>query len=1049
MGNKNDGNDKDGKVIRLDLSRTARAFEEKESLWDNEIGRMLKLIGNHVKTLGVLQYKDIDKEKKPLLSIGIFGSPGSGKTSLLQTFVNKARSDDPKDDPKKEFVQIESLPVIRPNNVAKDDHFLYAFLANALKEDRDMNESGSDKFRDPPVLSPLQQSFQEVSQYLQVINPAEESQEDDPLGKSLERLERHESGILLIEKMAAFIEELVKIKTGEKKSAVVLLPVDDVDMSLEILVSALDTYWRYLKHPQLVPVFTFTGRLAEELLRVHYESKLTLKGSLDSSQELKESATSLKLTENMAIQYLGRLFPVRNRIRVGLAGGRVLRAKYTKSISPKYDTGQKESNKQEPKKVLDLLETVSRLLFGHSGSFAPKIRAPLRMVTLRRQIQIVDAMQEAGINELIKKIKEENSTHEKSWAELFDLGTWTLLNSHRDIMREINMYLDDLYSWTPKGLRLVLRESILSLDLKKRCKLLTKWRYRTEGRRTQMLSLLAANTFRPWMKGIEPTGDDLDEIYKSVNDTGETKSKNLVELEGKIGPISVKTTVTEMTPDSPITDTEDKYLLSFPVRKAVIWFLDLCIGFYLPLIVACNFPDNSKENKKDDPKDEKEKDTSAKSITGIGWDFTSGPLHAIREAVYNKDRFFSGMLFIKCKTMIEVIKKIKGTKEFGEKIEEKGKYEEKLRNYKKILVEEILEQLKGKDSKDFKELIEKEISEILKKKEIKKEKKEFLEKFNKVIEKELEEKDLGKPTQEYLEKMGKEVLDKLKEGILLKIKECNNELKNMECYSKCHSNFLIYLFCYYGYDGEGSWAAVSFWRVLGLIGQLLELKPINQHDNKYSKEDRMKDIIAILDNHLKANQVIGHPPKRGELEKEVLRADFKIEIKQKQIYEAFSEYLAIEIEEWLDKKEDEPHKIEKHKIEKLNEPLYPLRKSENWETCFIRRLHGENLLSDLWRNLDNVYFEIQDMYEPEDEDKEKKEEKAIIIKNLNIDVETVIEKWVTVLSDYWDCRTNKTNEDDKKNNTFMVQEVLMECPILKHIMSKESNKNKPAEEVER
>lgn len=310
MGNKNDGNDKDGKVIRLDLSRTARAFDEEESLWDDEIGRMLNLIGKHVDTLRVLHDKGIDREKLPLLSIGIFGTPGSGKTSLLQTFVKKARDDQSRDDTKEKFDKIESLPVIRPNNVAKDDHFLYAFLANALKEDRDMNESRSDKFRDPPVLSPLQQSFQEVSQYLQVINPAEESQEDDPLGKSLERLERHESGLLLIEKMAAFIDELVDTKTGGKKSAVVLLPVDDVDMKMDILVSALDTYWRYLKHPRLVPVFTFTGRLAEELLRVNYESKLTLKGSLDFSQELKEAATSLMLTENMAIQYLGRLFPV-------------------------------------------------------------------------------------------------------------------------------------------------------------------------------------------------------------------------------------------------------------------------------------------------------------------------------------------------------------------------------------------------------------------------------------------------------------------------------------------------------------------------------------------------------------------------------------------------------------------------------------------------------------------------------------------------------------------------------------------------------------------
>ena len=30
-----------------------------------------------------------------------------------------------------------------------------------------------------------------------------------------------------------------------------------------------------------------------------------------------------------------------------------------------------------------------------------------------------------------------------------------------------------------------------------------------------MLSLLAANVFRPWMKGIEPTGDDIEKYEKS------------------------------------------------------------------------------------------------------------------------------------------------------------------------------------------------------------------------------------------------------------------------------------------------------------------------------------------------------------------------------------------------------------------------------------------------------------------------------------------------------------------------------------------------------
>jgi hypothetical protein len=844
-------------VLQLDRSRTERAFDRKESFWDNhEIERMLKLIDTHVGALKGLKEKGVDEKKGPLLSIGIFGSPGSGKTSLLRTFVERARGDN------KVYSHIHSLPVIRPNTIAKDDHFLYAFLASALKEDRVRNENAGDQYQDSPVLSRIQQKFQEVSEYLQVINEAERSQEDDPLGRSLERLERHECGLLLIEKMYTFIDEMEKMMTGSKDDhAVVLLPVDDADMSMDILVSALDTCWRYLKHPRLIPVFTFTGRLAEELLRVHYERKLTLEGRSDSTGKLREAATSLMLTENMAIQYLGRLFPVRNRIRMGSAAARVLKAEYTSSKykppETKKSNNRQESNKTE--KVLDLLETVSKLLFGHPDQFTPRIRAPLRMVTLRRQIQIVDAMQEAGIDKLdMKNITAESkaeSKHEKSWAQLFDLATWALLNTHRDIMREIELNLDDLYTWTPMGLRLVVLHSILSLELKKRRKLLTKWRYRTEGRRTQMLSLLAANVFRPWMEGVEPTGDDLDEIYKPMKKENET-------------------------------GTEGENNFSFPVRKGIIWFLDLCIGFYLPQVLACNFPDNTIKNQKTDSSG------SNQFITGIGWDFVSGPLHAVREALFNKDRFFSGMLFI--------------------------------------------------DSSKFNELIKIEKDEEI---------------------------------------------------------------------SKLH--FLMYLWCFYGHDEGRPWAAVSFWRGLGLIGQLISMRA--GIVDKTLKKDRHDKIISILNQHLEAACVIGRPPKiktEEQYDGTFKFSEWKCDsgYKEKNEKETIMNHFASKLENWLDTQLPEKRHIS---------PLYSKgNEKERWEACFIRRLHGESIISEFWRDLENVYFDIQPLYRMVKINNEKKTE-------ITVDVEKVIKGWVSALIVYW-----KGDTSNGDNNSSRVQEVLKKCPIL-------------------
>lgn len=869
MGN-NNGNEKKEKVLRLDLSRSERAFEETECLWDSEISKMEERLRNHVATLKAYG-ENVSIEELPLLSIAIFGSPGSGKSSLLRTFVRRVKNDKLKDIPAK----VASLPVIKPKMVAADESFLYAFLAAALKEDRDRNEKKTSQYRDSPVLSPLQQKFQEVSEYLQVINKPDSSLEDDPLGVSLERLERHESGLLLSEKMTEFIDELADTLTGGKEGSVVVLAVDDTDMSQDILVSTFDTCWRYLQHPRLVPVFTFTGRLAEELLRVHFEKRLNIQGEGGYQEILKEASTDLLLTETMAIQYMGKLFPVRNRIRLGPASARVLGANYKPSQyeidKPPKDQSKSQSNEKlkevkEGKDIQNLLKTVSHLLFGYASSFALEISTPLRTVTLRRQLQIVDAMQGAEI----EKIEEfENEEYEdpkdilkpkfaRSWAYYFDLATWSLLNNHRDILKEIRMNLDDLYGWTPLRLRRVVRDSILSLPLKRRRRLLTHWRYRTESRRSQMLSLLAANVFRPRMQGEEPTEDDLASIKKRKQGAGESK--------------------------------EAEYTLSFPVRQGVKWFLNLCIGFYLPQIMACNFPDILEEA-------EKKRYSSVDSITGVGWDFKSGPLHAIREAIYNKDVFFSGMVFIDCDIIDEIIKNLN------------------------------------------------------------REKHRFL-----------------------------------------------------------------FFWCYYGYHNGEAWAAVSLWRGLGLIGRLLGLKEKVSKDE--GKKKRVAKIKLVLKSHIDLSQVIGNSPKKeGEIGN--LKDSHKKFKPLKGKIETVLNKITPKIDEWLyGNKDDKPEKDDK-----LEKEIFPLSPFNSWESCFIRRLHGDNLLSVFWRNLQNIYFDI-DIGAP-GEGEETTCGAQAVIRTIS-GVENVIKAWAKILINYWD---DSLSILDKKNggetNLSPVQEILKTYPLIK------------------
>ena len=278
------------RTLDLELSRTARAFEPDEAIWDPEIDQMFEMVDQHTRALrrwlarqpkGQSRgYGEEGGESAPLLSIAIFGTYGSGKSSLLKTFARRARrgrrsSGDGERRPKS---SLYSLPVIQPNLQADDDHFLYAFLATALEEDLKKNQQEEERLHTGSHnLSPVQQAFEKVSEYLQVLDETRRTREYDPLGVSLERLDRHTSGFRLREALEDLIDSLANGLAGRGTESVLLLPVDDADMSLDRLRQTLDTYRRYLIHPRLVPVFTFTGQTRSFI--VHLGDETVLEGA--------------------------------------------------------------------------------------------------------------------------------------------------------------------------------------------------------------------------------------------------------------------------------------------------------------------------------------------------------------------------------------------------------------------------------------------------------------------------------------------------------------------------------------------------------------------------------------------------------------------------------------------------------------------------------------------------------------------------------------------------------------------------------------------------
>ena len=933
-----------------------QAYRGKQSLWKDDLRRIDRLVRRHI---GVLSKSRQDARSHgleagdlPHLSIAIFGPSGSGKSSLLRTLVDDVNRRHRQRHRERRRGTIFSLPVTDPTTWAETDQFLYAFLAAALEEEQNWHEDNASDF--PQGLSPVQLAFQDVNEYLRVVDDVSGGEENDPLGMSLQKLERHTSGLRLRNTLDKFIEKLAETF----RASVVLLPVDDLDMAPDHLVKSLQTYQSFLSHPRLVPVFTFTDRTPEELIEVHYDQRLG-----ESSEARRgEGSERLTISEKLAVQFLARCFPVRNRIRLGPAPARVQRALF-QIRSEKQENGSKET--KDELRVLELLTIASFLLFGYPDEDdAHKVRAALRPSTLRRQFQVVDAMADCRLrafrvpqlatmgdpeisgDELTLLVSKENVVMVKvpdgegenpwkewkewhgaryrlrsnwdaeqkellegedqagylllaermqnlgigaTWATVFNGAAWSLLNVHRDTLRELGLFLEDLYSWNPKELRSHVLDKILTKGRVVRRTVVDRWFNRTDYRRSQVLSLLAANIFRPWMIGEEPYGDEEIPIREQLRLEGGGSDASPLDWE-----------LSHSSKDQQIRDR-----LTFPATQGLLWFFNVTLGFYLPQIMARNWthavsPDEPVRGR----------------MGGNGWDLLHAPINAVRVADAKQEIFSFGMIFLGPRGYRHALEAttyehyIEFTQEQQELCGKFNKLKDESRALPTTESERIV-QLTADIEKTRKKLRKREHSiETIK-------------------------RQYGSP--ELLEKKRKfwGGSDPSPRGHLL-----------LRIWSCC------------GYSRSRCWAAFSLWRGLGFIGQALELgwkerksfEKLAAQDEEKGELKRLKEHLLfefrrLVRLHCLAGMVPGSLLERDANDERLLQAFPRWEPRRSDLRPEITS-LAKDLVAWIERC--------------WRDRIFPLPAGSvwiGWSDCFIRRIHGEYILGALWPRLNGAYME--------------------------------------------------------------------------------------------
>ncbi|WP_146491450.1 hypothetical protein [Vibrio sp. T20] len=235
--------------------------------------------------------KDRKKTNLSHNSIFLTGERGSGKTVFLRN-VEKIWQH-------KTETSIESdigfLDVIDPTMLMNNDSFANVVVAEIYRKveehNSDNNVSSTDRAAFYNALKSLSESL---------------GKQDEFNGHSgIDKILRYNSGIQVEKNFHRYVEEAIKILS----CSALVLPIDDVDMSLQKAHEVIDDVRRLLGCPYIIPIVSGDVALYQQMINVDFDHRAYKK---HSNQDLQQSG--IELSKGLSDEYLKKVFPAQMRL---------------------------------------------------------------------------------------------------------------------------------------------------------------------------------------------------------------------------------------------------------------------------------------------------------------------------------------------------------------------------------------------------------------------------------------------------------------------------------------------------------------------------------------------------------------------------------------------------------------------------------------------------------------------------------------------------------------------------------------------------------------